>query len=261
MQIAIEGRGIRAKPMRLFLYADEPIVSEALSNIFSQTEGIELARTLESLDQIVPEVRSVKPDLLLLTLTPALHLAIVAQLHQTAPDCRIVLWGRSFSQELSHQAMELGVRGILSRTCSTELLIKCLQKVYEGELWFDRQLTADHMTCNRVVLTHRQAQLAQMVAEGCRNKEIAEKLSISEGAVKVYLSHLFEKLGTKDRMELAELVARNVQPSDLHEQIDEAGVELHVLYISGPEPPVSRLTPPILRSSSPELDRLIPRRR
>lgn len=236
--------------MRLFLYTDEPIISEAMQGIFRRTADIELEKIVESADQIVAQVQNAKPDLLLLSHTPELHLTILVQLHQTVPDCRVVLWTRAFSEELAHQAMELGVRGILLRTCSPELLVKCLRKVHEGQLWFDRQLTASHMTCHRIVLTHRQAQLAQMVAQGRRNREIAEDLAISEGAVKVYLSHLFEKLGTKDRMELAELVVRNVHPAELNGQFEGEDGVLQALYVSAPEPQSSRIASTLVTSSS-----------
>jgi DNA-binding NarL/FixJ family response regulator len=217
--------------MRFFLYADEPIVCEAMRLIFAGRDDIVLETTLDATDQILPAVQQSKPDLLLLSLTPALHLSLLVQLRETVPDCRMVLWARSPGLEIAHQAMELGIRGILPRTCSTELLLKCLHKVHEGELWFDRQLTASHSTYCRVALTPRQAQLAQMVAEGRRNKEIAAGLSISEGAVKVYLSHLFEKVGTKDRTELANLVMRNLQSVEYHEQFRGPNGVLQALYV------------------------------
>lgn len=222
--------------MRLFVYVDEPILSEAMSFLFHRTPDIKLETIINAAEQILPEVLEGRPDLLLLNLTPGLSLEIIARLHQEAPDCRIVLWTRYSSEEFAHRAMELGVRGILPRTCSTELLIKCLRKVHAGELWFDRQLTANHIHCHKVVLTPRQAQLAQMVAEGLKNKQIAEALSISEGAVKVYLSHLFEKIGIKDRMELAQLVARNIQLAEFTAPCTEAAhAKLEALYVTAPD--------------------------
>jgi len=218
--------------VRLLFYADEPIISEAIRLFLTPARGIKLQKVLNDVDQIDPAIQEFHPDVLLLSLTPALHLGVIAHLCETAPDCRIVLWNRSPSREMAHQAIELGVRGILPRTCSMELMLKCLYKVREGELWFDRQLAADHMHPHRVSLTPRQAQLAQMVAEGRKNKEIAVDLSITEGAVKVYLSHLFDKLGTKDRNELAHLVMRNVQCVD--QVTDGAGARLHALYIDDP---------------------------
>lgn len=232
--------------MRLFLYVDEPILSEAMSFLFHRTPDIKLETIINTAEQIVPEVLEGRPDLLLLNLTPALNLEIIARLHQEAPDCRIVLWTRYSSEEFAHRAMELGVRGILPRTCSTELLIKCLRKVHAGELWFDRQLTANHMNCHKVVLTPRQAQLAQMVAEGLKNKQIAEALSISEGAVKVYLSHLFEKLGTKDRTDLAHLVARNVQLAEFTGPFTDAPhAKLEALYVTVPDGETRPHQPPV----------------
>lgn len=219
--------------MRLFVYVDEPILSEAMSFLFHKTPDIKLETIINSAEQIAPEVSEGRPDLLLLNLTPGVNLEVFARLHQESPDCRVVLWTRYSSEEFAHRAMELGVRGILPRTCSTELLIKCLRKVHAGELWFDRQLAANHINCHKVALTPRQAQLAQMVAEGLKNKQIAEALSITEGAVKVYLSHLFEKLGIKDRMELAQLVARNVQLAESGGAFTDAPHEkLEVLYVT-----------------------------
>lgn len=221
--------------MRLFFYTDEPLVSEALTSLCARAGDIHLEKTIETAEEIVPVARDGNPDLFLLSLTPELHFGILDQLHQTVPQCRTVLWARSFSFEFAHQAIELGVRGILKRTCSPELLVKCLRKVYAGEAWFDREITARHLHCHRVLLTPRQAQLAQLVAEGLKNREIAENLSISEGAVKVYLSHLLGKLGIEDRAELARLVARNV--AERHDELMNLRDDdvVHALYVEASE--------------------------
>jgi len=236
--------------MRLCFYTDEPVLSEALRCICGRAADIQFDKSIDAVEEILPAVRDGNPDLLLLTVTPGLHLGVLAQLHQAFPDCRAVLWARSFSFEFAHQAMELGIRGILKRNCSSELLLKCLRKVSEGEVWFDREITANHLHCHRVPLTPRQAQLAHMVAEGHSNREIAERLSISEGAIKVYLSHLFEKLGIRDRAELARLVGRNAAES--YQGLLGSGEddELHALYVDAPEDQGSRTEHMILRSSS-----------
>lgn len=200
--------------MHLVLYLDEPLVAEAMRFVFNQTDDVVVDGILDDVAQLVPEVQKCKPDVLLLSLTPALHLEILRQLREVAPNCRIVLWTLEISHEVAHQAMELGIRGILPRTYSTELVLKCLHKVHQGELWFDKELTASYVTCHRVALTPRQSQLVQMVAGGFKNKEIAAALSITEGTVKVYLSRLFEKLGTKDRFELAKIGVRNLRAGE-----------------------------------------------
>jgi len=81
--------------------------------------------------------------------------------------------------------------------------VKCLQKVQTGELWFEKSLTDSFRATRRVPLTQRESQLVTMLSRGLKNKEISCELGITEGTVKVYLSHLFQKSGTKDRFDLA----------------------------------------------------------
>lgn len=152
-----------------------------------------------------------RPDVLLIDLTPEVTFGLLTQLRRELPHCRIVLWVRSISTELAYQAMELGIRGILRKTLAAEMLLKCLTKVGEGELWFDKGLTASFLSARMVSLTKRESQLVSLLSQGLKNKEIAATLSISEGTVKVYLSRLFQKVGVKDRFELALYGLRNLQ--------------------------------------------------
>ena len=128
---------------------------------------------------------------------------------------RIVLWVNTISTELAFQAMGLGVRGILRKTLPTDLQVKCLQKVQAGELWFEKALTDSFLCARRVALTQREGQLVSLLSQGLKNKEIASTLMISEGTVKVYLSRLFQKVGVKDRFELALFGLKNLSTGQL----------------------------------------------
>jgi DNA-binding CsgD family transcriptional regulator len=108
--------------------------------------------------------------------------------------------------------MSLGVRGILRKTLPTETLLRCLTRVNDGELWFEKALTDSIMSARRYSLTRREGQLVSLLSQGLKNKEIATALNISEGTVKVYLSRLFQKLGVKDRFELALYGLKNLTP-------------------------------------------------
>jgi len=115
----------------------------------------------------------------------------------------VVLWVGDIVPELAHRVMELGVRGILRRTLAPEMIVKCIRKVQQGEMWFEKALANTFLSGRLVRLSHRESQMIALLAEGQKNKEIAATLSISEGTVKVYLSRLFAKVGAKDRYELA----------------------------------------------------------
>jgi len=155
------------------------------------------------------------PDLVLLDLTQEVTFAVLSEMKHAMMSCKIVLWVNSISTELAFQAMGLGVRGILRKTLPTDLQVKCLQKVQAGELWFEKALTDSFLCARRVALTQREGQLVSLLSQGLKNKEIATTLMISEGTVKVYLSRLFQKVGVKDRFELALFGLKNLTTGQL----------------------------------------------
>lgn len=153
-----------------------------------------------------------QPDILLVDLTAGITFGVLSGLHEVASHAKIVLWVHSISTELALQAMSLGVRGILRKTLPVDTLMRCLTRVNDGELWFEKALTDSIMSARRYSLTRREGQLVSLLSQGLKNKEIATALNISEGTVKVYLSRLFQKLGVKDRFELALYGLKNLTP-------------------------------------------------
>jgi DNA-binding NarL/FixJ family response regulator len=196
---------------RVLLYTDEPVLASGFIAVLSPLPGFDIVSVAKSAAELPAAAATHRPDVLLIDLTPDITFGVLTELQRELPACRTVLWVREISTELAYQAMELGVRGILRKTLPVELVIKCLTKVCEGELWFDKALTASFLSAKMVALTKRESQLVGLLAQGLRNKEIATLLSISEGTVKVYLSRLFQKVGVKDRFELALYGLRNIQ--------------------------------------------------
>ena len=189
--------------VRVLLFSDEPILARGLTAVFSNTDQFELTSICLGTAKLLEVLSVEKPDILLLGLTLDVTFNVLSELKKAALDTKVVLWVHAISTELALQAMGLGVRGILRKTLPPELLIKCLQRVHEGEFWFEKALTDSFLSAKRVALTRREGQLVSLVAQGLKNKEIATMLLISEGTVKVYLSRLFQKVGVKDRFELA----------------------------------------------------------
>jgi DNA-binding NarL/FixJ family response regulator len=196
---------------RVLLLTDEPVLAAGFSSVLKSAATFESVSVCAGATDLAAAVQAHSPDVLLIDLTPDVTFGILSQLRREYPGCRLVLWVRSISTELAYQAMEMGVRGVLRKTLSPELLAKCLLKVAEGELWFDKSLTASFLSAKMVSLTKRESQLVALLSQGLKNKEIAATLTISEGTVKVYLSRLFQKVGVKDRFELALYGLRNLQ--------------------------------------------------
>jgi DNA-binding NarL/FixJ family response regulator len=199
--------------VNLLLCSDEPVLAEGLSRILAGSEGLQLISYCTRTDDLREQLVRLQPDLVLIDLTTGFSFGLLNGLQEVAPQTKFVLWVHTISTELALQAMGLGVRGILRKTLPVETLLRCLNRVNEGELWFEKSLTDCIMSARRYSLTRREGQLVSLLSQGLKNKEIATALDISEGTVKVYLSRLFQKLGVKDRFELALYGLRNLAPA------------------------------------------------
>ena len=241
---------------RVLLYSDEPMLAKGLEAVLPEVAGFQLLPTCGSVACLTETLSNGVPDLLLMDLTEEITFSVLSELKRAMMACKIVLWVNKISTELAFQAMGLGVRGILRKTLPIELQVKCLQKVQAGELWFEKALTDSFLCARRVALTQRESQLVSLLSLGMKNKEIATALSISEGTVKVYFSRLFEKVGVKDRFELALFGLKNLTQAHLPStekkvRAEEGGMPLlHSLVVdraSSAPPSSARFVPPFSR--------------
>ncbi len=207
---------------RLMLYTDEPVLASGLEAVLAPSEDFELTAVCRSTSSLVAEASLYGPDLLLLDLTPDLSFGVLLEIQRQLAGTRMVLWVRSISTELAYQSIEHGVRGILKKTHTAETLLKCLRMVADGGLWFEETLKASFTSMRTISLTRRESQLVSLLSQGLKNKEIAATLFISEGTVKVYLSRLFQKLGVKDRFELALFGLKNMPSGEALVEIPQA---------------------------------------
>jgi DNA-binding NarL/FixJ family response regulator len=134
----------------------------------------------------------------------------------------VILFSSSENKEEFVEAMKLGCSGIVSKDSSITLIEKSIQKVFAGEIWLDSNTTAavirqfasptdfpavhagnGKTTRERAQLSQREREIIILIAQGYKNKEIAEKMFITEQTVKNHLHNVFDKLGVSDRLELA----------------------------------------------------------
>jgi DNA-binding NarL/FixJ family response regulator len=208
---------------RILLCVGDPILVKGLEHLLRKVEGFELLPTCCGVTALMKSIsKGAAPDLVLLDLAPDVTFAAIAELKRATADAKIVLRVNSASTGLSCQAMGLGVRGILRKQLAPGLQVKCLQRVLQGELWFEKALT-DSPPSSRdgVVLTGREGDVVSLLAQGLNDKEIAATLKVAEAAVKVDLSRLFQKVGVKDRFELALFGLKNLttQPAQSEDGI------------------------------------------
>lgn len=142
-------------------------------------------------------------------------LDLLRELRALHPKTRSVLLPDSSKDEAVLQAFRAGARGIFGRNEPMELLVKCVRSVYQGQVWAssrDLGIALDALANSPTVravnasgmslLSERELQVVQCLAEGMTNREIANRLHLSQHTVKNYFFKIFDKLGVSSRVEL-----------------------------------------------------------
>ena len=157
-----------------------------------------------------------RPNIILIDLDLAKRsFACFAELMSVSPESRIIVLADPSRIDDCPTAIESGAVGLLLKHEPADMLTKAIRKVHEGELWLDRITTADvvrRVTRRRrledaegtkiATLTKRELEVISLIAEGLKNRVIAERLFISEATVRNHLTSILSKLGVSNRSEL-----------------------------------------------------------
>jgi DNA-binding NarL/FixJ family response regulator len=201
-------------PVRVVLVDDHPIVLQGLQHLFERHEGFSVLACCPDADTALAAVRAHKPDVLVLDLRMPgpTGLDLLRTLATERIPCRTVLLTAAIADDQVVEAVKLGAAGLVLKESPPEALLECVRKVHAGEQWIDRDTMTralstvlEREAAEKEVshtLTPREIEIVRMVAQGLRNRAIAERLSISEGTVKVHLHNIYEKFGVDGRLEL-----------------------------------------------------------
>jgi DNA-binding NarL/FixJ family response regulator len=193
-------------PIRLVLADDHPLILHGLELFLRPEPDFEVLARCQDGFETLRVVRQLRPDILILDIhMPGKDgLAILRELNQAEIPTRVVLLTAVIDEDHLLEAMRLGVSGVVLKEMTVPLLIQCIRKVYAGDQWLERRSIARAMGkmlrreagAREVakVLTPREIEIVRLVASGLRNKEIADRLAISEGTVKIHLHRSYEKL-------------------------------------------------------------------
>jgi two-component system nitrate/nitrite response regulator NarL len=171
-----------------------------------------------------------KPDVLLLDLAmPRLPgLDTLRELSTHGSPVKVILLTAAIEKRQIIEALQMGARGVVMKDAATQLLMKGIRTVMNGQYWVGRESVADMVTYLREQaaqqppspaksygLTKRELEILSTIVSGLSNKEIAQKFSLSEDTVKHHLTNIFDKVGVSSRLELALFAInhRMVEPS------------------------------------------------
>jgi two-component system nitrate/nitrite response regulator NarL len=207
----------KSKPaIRILVADDHAIFRDGLRKLLEVADDVQIVGEASNGVECTKMLAKLKPDILLLDLRMPEKdgLGVLEEVNfDTLPTRVIVLTAAEDDRDVV-RAMRLGARGVVLKQSASDLLLKSIRKVHDGEIWLDNRMTAEVIDAfkkssesgqrrEKPLLSEREKEIVQLVAQGFRNREIGEKLFISEQTVKNHLHNIFDKLGVSDRLELA----------------------------------------------------------
>ena len=198
----------------LVLADDHPIVLSGLENMFRRERDCRVVAACVDGVEALRAIDRHRPSVAVLDLRmPRMHgLAVLRQMQKDKVATRSVLLAAVLDDDDLLEAVRLGVRGVVLKEMAPALVVQCVREVHAGNQWLEKRSVTHAL--DRLVrreegtrdlgklLTPRELEIARAVASGLRNKDIAEKLGIAEGTVKIHLHVIYDKLNIDGRMAL-----------------------------------------------------------
>jgi two-component system nitrate/nitrite response regulator NarL len=203
------GASRRAAParVRIVVADDHPITLTGLQSLLSNEHDFTVMAGCTDGQEALRAVQAHKPDVLVIDQDmPVIDgVAILKQLRSAGDQTRVVLLATTNDHKLA-EALRFEVEGVIFKHSDPKHLVRCLREVHAGRRWLDASLGAyNHMPLpGRVpdTLTPRQVEVARAAVSGLSNKELAQRLGVSEGTIKNHLHAIYERLQLDGRLAL-----------------------------------------------------------
>src|ERR1700691_1557269 len=207
---------VKPGTVRIVLADSQAIYRVGIRKIFALEDDLRVVAQSDSLENLRAAIERYPTDIVLLEGALLAGSAnAIPDLLRTAPDLKIIIQAVAADENHTVELYRRGVRGIISRSISPDLLVRCVRRIAAGETWIDNpsvnwvieayrsQAAALVSPRNQPRLSPKEMSIITCITQGKRNKEIAFQLGTTEQVIKNYLRKIYDKLGVSDRLELA----------------------------------------------------------
>jgi DNA-binding NarL/FixJ family response regulator len=197
--------------IRVLSVDDHPLVREGLAALINSQTDMCVVGQGSNGHEAIKLFRELQPDVALMDLRLPDMSGIDAMITilSGSPEARVIMVTSSEGDVEMERALEGGAKGYILKSMPPREVLEAIRKVHAGKKAIPPEIAAqlaDHMSDE--TLTAREIEILQQVAEGNRNRDIADRLFISEGTVKVHIQHIMGKLGASDRTQAITIAVR-----------------------------------------------------
>jgi DNA-binding NarL/FixJ family response regulator len=208
--------------IRLLIVDDHAVVRLGLQTLLADEADLEVVAEAGSAEDAMLQLEQKKPDIAVvdIQLPGRSGIEICREIRKRFPETRVVILTSHAGEAFVEQAMRAGASGYVLKQVGNEELIRAIRAAYRGEVALDSQTSskvvsryldlekkADQSAFRE--LSHREKEVLFLVAEGESNREIGEKLNLTEITVRNYVSNILSKLQLRNRIELAKYAFEN----------------------------------------------------
>jgi DNA-binding NarL/FixJ family response regulator len=211
----------RSEPVRIVIADEHPIFRDGLRRLLETRSDLQIVGEAGDGAKAAALIRDLAPDIVLLGLGASAGAALdVLRTSAVCGSVSTILLTASVDRPEVANAFQLGARGVVPKDSAVDTLFASIDSVMDGQYWIGdngvsdvagslRKLNIARRRVKAFGLTRRELEIVRAIVDGYTNKQIAKRSSISESTVKRHVTHIFDKLGASNRIEIALFAAHH----------------------------------------------------
>jgi DNA-binding NarL/FixJ family response regulator len=208
--------------LRILIVDDDTLIREGLKMILETEEGFEIVGTAANGQDALRLCSENQPDIILMDIRmPVLDGVQATKLiKEQFNSVKILLLTTFKDSEYIRSAIRYGAEGYILKSNSSESIIECIKTIYQGNVVYEKEVAGlisgmmdkeVKLSCHKLGISEKEYEIMSLISQGLSNKEISQRLYISEGTLRNNISALLTKLDLRDRTQLAVFFIRKLE--------------------------------------------------